>query len=105
MKALRPARDYILNISANKKKLASAKPAPKPAVPAKPVKPIHEDAALLTPAQVAVRLGITVRTLWRYVKQGIFPPADLRVGERLIRWRRTTVDAWTGSKSSPQNEQ
>ena len=52
------------------------------------------EAVLLKPATVARRLEIGLRTLWRWVSTGEFPPPDLRRGPKIVRWRSSTVDAW-----------
>jgi len=44
---------------------------------------------LLTSQQVASRLSISVRTLWRLVKRGTFPQ-PVRYNRKLVRWK--TVD-------------
>lgn len=42
---------------------------------------------------VAARIGVCVRTLERWEKQGI-GPAPVRVGPRLVRYRAAEVEAW-----------
>lgn len=42
---------------------------------------------------VAERLAVSVRTVWRMVKQGRFP-APIRYNRKLVRWPETVVDAW-----------
>ncbi len=44
-------------------------------------------------AEVAERLSISQRTLWRLIKHGRFPP-PIRYGRRLVRWRRSDLNAW-----------
>ncbi|MEV7011972.1 helix-turn-helix domain-containing protein [Streptosporangium sp. NPDC051022] len=48
---------------------------------------------MLTRRAVAVRLGVCVRTLERWEKQGSGPQA-LRLGPRLVRYPAAEVDAW-----------
>lgn len=50
--------------------------------------------ALLTAKQVSARLGIGVRTLWRWVSSGEFPAADFRMGTKLVKWRCHVVVQW-----------
>lgn len=49
---------------------------------------------LVRPVAVARMLDVGVRTLWRWASDGTFPPPDVRVGTRVVRWRRETVDRW-----------
>lgn len=49
------------------------------------------DADLQTSEQVAGRLCISVRTLWRMVKAGTFP-GPVRWNRKLVRWKKTAVD-------------
>jgi predicted DNA-binding transcriptional regulator AlpA len=48
--------------------------------------------ALLDVALVAQRLSVGQRTLWRWIRQGKFPP-PLHLG-RLRRWEPAIVDRW-----------
>jgi len=45
-------------------------------------------------AEIAQLLGVGTRTIWRWVSSGVFPQPDLRVGPRIVKWRRETVLAW-----------
>ncbi len=47
------------------------------------------DPELLTSHQVARRLSLSVRTLWRLVRAGKFPQ-PIRYNRKLVRWK--TVD-------------
>jgi excisionase family DNA binding protein len=49
------------------------------------------DADLLTARQVAQRLSVSIRTLWKMVKEGTFPK-PLRFNPKCFRWKRTEVD-------------
>ena len=53
--------------------------------------PIAPD--LLTARQVAERLSMSVRTLYRMVKSGRVP-RPVRLGRKLIRWRRRDVERY-----------
>jgi prophage regulatory protein len=44
-------------------------------------------------AAVAERLAVSVRTLWRMVREGRFP-APIRYNRKLVRWPESVVDAW-----------
>jgi excisionase family DNA binding protein len=43
--------------------------------------------------EVAERLAISVRTLWRMVREGRFP-GPIRYNRKLVRWPASVVDAW-----------
>jgi excisionase family DNA binding protein len=45
---------------------------------------------LLTSQQVAERLSVSVRTLWRLVAAGKFPQ-PVRYNRKLVRWKTTEV--------------
>jgi excisionase family DNA binding protein len=51
--------------------------------------PVRQD--LLTSQQVADRLSISVRTLWRLVARGIVPQ-PIRYNRKLVRWKTADVD-------------
>lgn len=53
---------------------------------------------LLTLQQVADLLAVGKRTLERWIAAGNFPRPDFRSGQRVLRWRLTTVQAWIGEK-------
>jgi excisionase family DNA binding protein len=53
---------------------------------------------LLTSQQVAERVGICVRTLWRLLAQGKFPQ-PVRASNRLVRWRMADVQEYIESLS------
>lgn len=59
------------------------------------------DDNLLTPAEAAERLNISLPTLklWRTQKHG--PPA-LRLSVRTIRYRREDIDAWAAMQLEDQ---
>jgi excisionase family DNA binding protein len=46
---------------------------------------------LLTSQQVAQRLAVSVRTLWRLVARGSFPP-PIRYNRKLVRWKKVDVE-------------
>jgi predicted DNA-binding transcriptional regulator AlpA len=48
---------------------------------------------LLTSQQVADRLSISVRTLWRLVARGSFPQ-PIRYNRKLVRWKTVEVDRY-----------
>lgn len=56
--------------------------------------------AHLTKTDIAERIKITVRTLDRWIEQGIFPPPDRRPTKRTIRWWLSTVERWEGGRRS-----
>ena len=57
---------------------------------------------LLTREQVEQRFGISRSGLRKLVKQGNFPQPIL-IGERLIRWRVSTIDEFIASKDDELN--
>jgi predicted DNA-binding transcriptional regulator AlpA len=54
--------------------------------------PLKIEKDLLTPQDVADRLSVAVRTLWRMVERGDFPP-PIRFNRKLVRWRARDVRA------------
>lgn len=51
------------------------------------------DAPLLTARAIAQRLGISTRTLWRWIEAGRFPqPA--RLSRKTLRWSAEAVEDW-----------
>lgn len=55
---------------------------------------------LLDMVEVAALLGTSKRTVIRYRDSGVLPPA-VRVGPRLVRWRRCDLEAWIHSGCIP----
>jgi excisionase family DNA binding protein len=53
----------------------------------------------LSARQVASRLGISVRTLWRMLRRGGFP-APIRYNRKLVRWRSADVDRFIQSRQT-----
>ena len=53
---------------------------------------------LLTSQQVAGRLAMSVRTLWRLVAAGKFPP-PVRYNRKLVRWKSAEVTRYIDSLS------
>lgn len=53
---------------------------------------------LLTYRQLAERLSLPMGTLYSLVSRGEIP--HLRIGPRLVRFRREEIDTWLDSKSS-----
>ena len=53
---------------------------------------------LLSAADVAEALGISVRTLWRWSRDGI-TPAPLRLGKKTTRWRASDLQRYIDSRS------
>jgi predicted DNA-binding transcriptional regulator AlpA len=49
---------------------------------------------LLKAEAVAAMLSIGGRTLWRWISEGAFPKPDFRRNERVVRWKRSTVEQW-----------
>ena len=57
---------------------------------------------LLTREQVEQEFGFSRSGLRKLVKQGAFPQ-PITIGERLIRWRRSTIDQFIESKDQALN--
>lgn len=57
-----------------------------------------ERADLLTSQQVAERLAMSVRTVWRLVAAGKFPQ-PVRYNRKLVRWKSVDVDRYIDSLS------
>ncbi len=55
---------------------------------------------LLDMARVAALLGTSKRTVIRYRDTGVLPPA-VKVGPRLVRWRRDDLEAWISGGCIP----
>jgi predicted DNA-binding transcriptional regulator AlpA len=53
-------------------------------------------AELLTSYQVAERLSVSVRTLWRLVASGKFPQ-PVRYNRKLVRWKTVDVSNYVAS--------
>jgi excisionase family DNA binding protein len=54
---------------------------------------------LLTSQQVADRLSVSVRTLWRLVSRGNFPQ-PIRYNRKLVRWKSSDIERYLDSLSS-----
>jgi predicted DNA-binding transcriptional regulator AlpA len=54
---------------------------------------------LLTSQQVADRLSVSVRTLWRLVSRGSFPK-PIRYNRKLVRWKSVDIERYLDSLSS-----
>jgi predicted DNA-binding transcriptional regulator AlpA len=55
--------------------------------------PLKIDKDLLTPRDVAGRMSIALRTLWRMVERNRFPQ-PIRFTRKLVRWRARDVEAY-----------
>lgn len=53
---------------------------------------------MLTAEQVAERLNVCRRTVFKLVAAGKFPEATLRLSKKLVRWSSAAVDAWIEAK-------
>lgn len=47
--------------------------------------------------EVEERIGVSRSTLWRWVRDGRFPPG-VRLGPNAVGWVETEVDAWLESR-------
>lgn len=48
---------------------------------------------LLTRKQVADYFGVHVQTIWRWVREGRFPP-PIHISDKAVRWRVSDIDAF-----------
>ena len=58
-------------------------------------------AKLLTARQVAERLSVGVRTLWRLIATRQFPQPALRINTRLMRWTESQVEDFIAALRQP----
>lgn len=60
--------------------------------------------ALLTTPQVQELLGVGRITIYRWVRDGYFPPPDKLLPGRPHRkaWKRSTVETWIATQSDPK---
>ena len=59
----------------------------------RPMSPLQIEKDLLTPRDVAGRMSIALRTLWRMVERDGFPQ-PVRFTRKLVRWRARDVEAY-----------
>ncbi len=59
----------------------------------------EENRDLLKAQQVAQRLSISVRTLWRLVDRGKFP-RPIRYTRKLVRWKTSDLTDWLARQTS-----
>ena len=52
---------------------------------------------LLTRREVEVRAGLSRSSLYRLMRQGLFPE-PIRVGVRAVRWPLSEIEAWIASR-------
>jgi prophage regulatory protein len=55
---------------------------------------------LLTSREVALRLKIGVKTLYRLVRAGVLPQ-PIRLSRKLLRWREEDIEHWLKEKDHP----
>ena len=55
---------------------------------------------MLTSAQLVPLLPFGIRTLWRMIAAGRFPP-PVRYTRQLVRWRKSEVMAWLAGNGTP----
>ncbi|AGA28740.1 helix-turn-helix transcriptional regulator [Singulisphaera acidiphila] len=58
---------------------------------------------LLSKAQVAAALSLSVRKVEEMISAAEFPKPDLRITGNLPRWRVGTLNAWIDAQSSKRN--
>jgi excisionase family DNA binding protein len=63
---------------------------------------IQQQKPLLTAREVAARIGIGLRTVWRWTETGTLP-APVRWGRRTVRWRAADIERFIyGSPRPPE---
>lgn len=50
--------------------------------------------AILRVDDLTEMLGVCRKTIWSWRRSGLFPEPTVRLGPRLIAWRRSDIDAW-----------
>jgi len=54
---------------------------------------------ILRPEGVAVELGVSITTVFRWVKLGRFPRPVPFGGFKLVGWRRSVIDQWMAERN------
>ena len=57
---------------------------------------------LLSYADVATFVGISLRTCKRWVAEGVLPAPDLRI-RGIVRWRPSTIERWVDRQGKMRN--
>ncbi|WP_421254554.1 helix-turn-helix transcriptional regulator [Aeromonas sp. 600948] len=52
---------------------------------------------IIRPAQLALELGVSKTTLWRWRNEGVLPH-PINLGPRLVGWERTVINQWIESR-------
>ena len=58
---------------------------------------------LLTRREVEVRAGLSRSSLYRLMRQGLFPE-PIRVGVRAVRWPSSEIETWLASRPRATGE-
>ncbi|HEY7158836.1 MAG TPA: helix-turn-helix domain-containing protein [Gemmataceae bacterium] len=53
--------------------------------------PTKAQSDYITAVEIARRMSVTAHTVRRWAETGVLPPA-VRIGERILRWRRDEVE-------------
>ena len=80
-------------------------PSPNPASPCLALRPkeasrIAQSAlgdSMVSMNTIAKRVGVTYRCVQTWRKKGLLPPPDFAMGH-VLRWRRSTINAWVESR-------
>ncbi len=59
---------------------------------------VYQNPDLLTVEQVAKRLSVSARTVWRMLARGTLPQ-PIRYSRKLVRWKSTDLAAWLEQQS------
>ena len=58
---------------------------------------MEKDDRLLRREEVETRCGITRSSLYRLMREGLFP-RPVKVGKRAVRWRESEISGWLQSR-------
>ena len=58
---------------------------------------------LLTRQQVETRCGLSTSSIYRFMRDGLFPE-PIRVGRRAVRWLAREIDAWLAARPRASGE-
>jgi len=53
---------------------------------------------ILSSAQLCQQIGMSRRTLWRWIAGKKFPKPDIAIGRKHRRWRESTINKWREGK-------
>lgn len=57
----------------------------------------HQQDILLTRRQVEARCGLSTSSIYRLMRQGLFPE-PIRIGVRAVRWPSSEINTWLATR-------